>query len=73
MQIIRTHQELDVYKLSYEAAMDIFIISKQFPREEIYSLTDQIRRSSRSVSSNIAEAFRKKALSKSICIKIIGR
>lgn len=57
---IRSHRELDVYQMSFRAAMKIFEISKSFPREERYSLTDQIRRSSRSVSSNISEAFRKR-------------
>ena len=54
------HQNLEVYKKAFDAAMRIFEISKQFPKEEIYSLTDQIRRSSRSVCSNIAEAWRKR-------------
>jgi len=53
-------KELKVYQLAYKLAMDIFEISKTFPREERYSLTDQIRRSSRSVCSNIAEAYRKR-------------
>lgn len=57
---IRSHEELDVYKLAFDAAMRIFEISKSFPKEETYSLTDQIRRSSRSVCSNIAEAWRKR-------------
>lgn len=52
--------ELDVYKLAFEAAMQIFEISKSFPAEEKYSLTDQIRRSSRSVCSNLAEGWRKR-------------
>ena len=51
---IRSHRELDVYKLAFEAAMKIFEITKSFPKEEKYSLTDQMRRSSRSVCSNIA-------------------
>ena len=55
---IRTHKDLEVYKLAFEAAMEIFEISKTFPKEERYSLTDQIRRCSRSVATNIAEAFR---------------
>ena len=58
--MLRGHRDLKVYQLSYELAMDIFRLSKAFPREEIYSLTDQIRRSSRSVASNIAEGFRKR-------------
>ena len=49
-----------VYKLAFEQAMEIFRLSLGFPRLEIYSLTDQIRRSSRSVCSNLAEAYRKK-------------
>ena len=52
--MIRSHEELDVYRMAFEAAMRIFEVSKGFPREEVYSLTDQIRRSSRSVCSNIA-------------------
>ncbi len=57
---IQSHQELEVYRLAFQAAMNIFIITKEFPREERYSLTDQIRRSSRSVCSNLAEAWRKR-------------
>jgi len=58
--VIRSHEELDVYKLAFKAAMRIFEVSKGFPREEVYSLTDQMRRSSRSVCANIAEAWRKR-------------
>jgi four helix bundle protein len=58
-RIIR-HQDLDVYKKAFKAAMEIFELTKNFPKEEIYSLTDQIRRSSRSVPSNIAEGWRKR-------------
>ena len=54
------HKELLAYKKGYELAMKIFIITKRFPAEEKYSLTDQIRRSSRSVCTNVAEAFRRK-------------
>jgi four helix bundle protein len=54
------HQDLIVYRKAVEAAMQIFEISKSFPKEETYSLTDQIRRSSRSVPANIAEAWRKR-------------
>ena len=53
-------QDLLAYKKSVDAAMNIFEISKAFPKEEIYSLTDQIRRSFRSVSANIAESYRKR-------------
>ena len=58
--MIQSHEELDVYQLAFKAAMRIFEVSRGFPREEVYSLTDQIRRSSRSVCSNIAEAWRKR-------------
>ena len=70
MKRIRSHRELDVYKLSFNAAMKLFEISKGFPREEQYSLTDQIRRSSRSVSANITEAFRKRKYIKSFVAKL---
>jgi len=57
---IKTHRDLDVYQMGFEAAMRIFELTKSFPKGETYSLTDQIRRSSRSVCSNIAEAWRKR-------------
>jgi len=53
-------KEMDVYQLSYQLALDIFKISKNFPGEEKYLLADQIRRSSRSICANIAEAYRKR-------------
>ncbi|MFN0277347.1 MAG: four helix bundle protein [Pyrinomonadaceae bacterium] len=59
MKITR-HQELEVYKRAFESAMRIFETSKSFPKEETYALTDQIRRSSRSVCANLAEAWRKR-------------
>lgn len=57
---IKTHRDLEVYQMAFEAAMRVFDLTKSFPKEETYSLTDQIRRSSRSVCSNIAEAWRKR-------------
>ena len=57
---IKHHWELDVYRLSVKAAMEIFDASRTFPKEETYSLTDQIRRSSRAVSSAIGEAWRRR-------------
>ena len=57
---IRTHRDLEVYKLAFDAAMRIFQLTKSFPKEERYSLVDQIRRSSRSVCANIGEAWRKR-------------
>ena len=67
---IRTHKDLDVYNLAFEAAMEIFEITKKFPAEEKYSLTDQIRRSSRSVCANLAEAFRKRKYPKAFVTKL---
>jgi four helix bundle protein len=60
MPNIRDFRELEVYQLAIESAMRIFEVSKLFPTEEKYSLTDQVRRSSRSVCTNIAEAWRKR-------------
>lgn len=57
---IRKHTDLDVYQRAFAAAMRLFELSKPFPKEERYSLTDQGRRSSRSVCSNLAEAWRKR-------------
>ena len=57
---IENHTDLLVYQKAFEAAMQIFELSKSFPQEEKYSLTDQIRRSSRSVCANLAEAWRKR-------------
>jgi four helix bundle protein len=58
--IIRSAKDLDVYRVSYELAMMIFKVSKRFPAEERYALTSQIRRSSRSVSLNLREAWAKR-------------
>jgi four helix bundle protein len=71
MEVIKTHWELKVFKKSFDSAMEIFEISKKFPKEEKYSLTDQIRRSSRSVPANIAEAFRKRKYPKYFVSKIV--
>ncbi len=68
--IIRSHKDLDVYKLAFESAVEIYRLTKNFPKEESYSLTDQIRRSSRSVCANIAEAFRKRKYPKSFVSKL---
>ena len=57
---IQSHRELEVYQLAFEAAMRIFELTKGFPIEERYSLTDQIRRSSRSMCANLTEAWRKR-------------
>jgi four helix bundle protein len=63
-------KNLLAYKKAYRLAMDIFEISKTFPKEETYSLTDQIRRSSRSVCSNIAESYRKRKYIKHFISKL---
>lgn len=63
-------QDLLAYQRSFELAMEIFEVSKKFPREEKYSLTDQIRRSSRSVSTNIAESYAKRRYPKHFISKL---
>ncbi|WP_107668709.1 four helix bundle protein [Cyanothece sp. BG0011] len=57
---IKSHKDLKSYQKAFFAAMRIFELSKNFPKDEKYSLTDQIRRSSRSVCANLAEAWRKR-------------
>lgn len=70
MKLFKTHKELDVYQLAFDAAIEIFKISKNIFSEEKYSLTDQIRRSSRSVAANIAESFRKRRYKKAFIAKL---
>ena len=65
------YKDLKVYKLAYKLAMEIFEETKQFPQEERYSLTDQMRRSSRSVPANIAEGWKKRVYPKMFVSKII--
>ena len=60
MKNIRSYKDLRVYQAAMDAAMKIFELSKRFPPEERYSLTDQIRKASRSVCSNLGEAWRKR-------------
>ncbi len=64
-------RDLIVYQLSYKLALEIFELTKQFPKEEKYSLVDQIRRSSRSIPTNIAEAWYHRKYSKSFVSKLI--
>ncbi len=59
-KLIRTHHDLEVYQTGFDLAMKIFQKSHSFPEEERFSLTDQVRRSSRSVCANVAEAWRKR-------------
>jgi len=65
------YKDLKAYKLSYDLAMEIFEITKNYPKEEKYSLVDQIRRSSRSVAANIAEGWKKRSYRKMFVSKII--
>jgi four helix bundle protein len=67
---ITNHTELDVYQRAFDAAMQIFELTKSFPKTETYSLTDQIRRSSRSVCANLAEAWRKRRYEKAFVSKL---
>jgi len=68
---IKTYKDLEVYKMSFESAMVIFELTNSFPKEERYSLTDQIRRSSRSVSANIGEAWSARYYPKSFISKLV--
>ena len=70
MTYAKSFRELEVYKLSRELAGEIFQISKSFPKEETYSLTDQIRRSSRSIGAQIAEAWAKRRYEKHFISKL---
>ena len=58
--MLHGHRDLKVFQLAYKLAMEIYTETRHFPREERYSLIDQMRRSSRSVAANIAEGFRKR-------------
>lgn len=67
---VKSFRDLEVYKLARQLAHEIFEISKSFPKEEMYSLTDQIRRSSRSVGAQIAEAWAKRRYKKHFISKL---
>lgn len=69
-KLVRSHRDLEVYRLAFDAAMRLFQLSKAFPKEERYSLTDQIRRSSRSVCANLAEAWRKRRYEAAFILKL---
>jgi four helix bundle protein len=70
---IKTARDLIVYQRAFECAMEIFRVTSRFPAVEKYSLTDQIRRSSRSVCSSLAEAWRKRKYIKAFASNIIGQ
>jgi four helix bundle protein len=71
MGYVRSFRDLEVYKLSRQLSQEIFEITKSFPKEETYSLTDQIRRSSRSIGAQIAEAWAKRKYEKYFISKLI--
>jgi len=70
MAKITDFSQLRVYVFASQGALEIYRLTKLFPREELYSLTDQIRRSSRSVPANIAEAWRKRQYPAAFCAKL---
>src|SRR4051812_44358749 len=67
---ITSHRDLEVYQKAFSTSMDIFELSKKFPKEETYSLTDQARRSSRSTCANLAAAWRKRRYEKTFISKL---
>jgi four helix bundle protein len=70
MPFVNSYKNLEVYLMSRTLAYNIFLISKKFPKEEMYSLTDQIRRSSRSVGAQIAESWAKRRYEKHFISKL---
>jgi len=70
MNIAIGHKDLKVFKLAYKLSMEIYKVTRGFPKEERYSLTDQILRSSRSITANIAEGYRKKMYPKMFISKM---
>jgi four helix bundle protein len=70
MDYVESFRELEVYKLARQLSKEVFDVSKQFPKEEMYSLTDQVRRSSRSVGAQIAEAWGKRKYEKHFISKL---
>lgn len=70
MEYVKSFRELEVYRLARQLSKEIFEISKTFPKEEMYSLTDQVRRSSRSIGGQIAEAWGKRRYEKHFISKL---
>jgi four helix bundle protein len=70
MDYVKSFSDLEVYRLAKELSVEIFEISRNFPKEEMYSLTDQIRRSSRSVGAQVAEAWGKRKYEKHFISKL---
>ena len=69
-KVYSVYKDLIVYQKAFELAMRVFHITKKFPKEEMYSLTDQIRRSSRSIGSNIAESWPKRRYERAFVSKL---
>ena len=70
MEYVESYKDLEVYRLSRELSKEIFEITKKFPKEEMYSLTDQIRRASRSIGGQIAESWGKRRYEKHFISKL---
>jgi four helix bundle protein len=70
MAYVESFRDLEVYKLARQLSKDIFELTKKFPKEEMYSLTDQVRRSSRSIGAQIAEAWGKRVYKKHFINKL---
>ena len=70
MEYVKSFRDLEVYKLSRKLAKEVFEVSKKFPKEEMFSLTDQIRRASRSIGGQIAEAWGKRRYEKHFVSKL---
>ena len=71
MEKYRGYRDLRVFQLAYQLALDIFEVTKLFPKDEKYALTDQIRRSSRSIPANLAEAWKKRRYEKAFVSKLV--
>ncbi|TXH26511.1 MAG: four helix bundle protein [Cyclobacteriaceae bacterium] len=70
MEYVESYKELTVYKTARQLSREIFVLTKSFPKEEMYSLTDQVRRSSRSVGAQVAEAWAKRRYEKHFISKL---
>ena len=70
MNYVKSFRDLEVYKIVRQLSGEIFKVSKNFPKEEMYSLTDQVRRSSRSIGAQIAEAWGKRKYEKHFVSKL---
>ena len=70
MEYVKSFRQLEVYKLSKQLSRNIFDLSKEFPKGEMYSLTDQVRRSSRSIGAQIAEAWARRKYQKHFISKL---